>query len=347
MKKLIKKTIILTFPIILVVVIINYIGDAARLFDQDFEKKMVEIIINGQNVTNAINYNERLFQKEIISDYRINPDIVVIGSSKTMLISSEQFPNSKFFNNSVSGASIEDIVSIYQIYKDYNKLPKKIIIGIDPWTFNEKNEQTRWKSLEAFYYRFKNSKRDSEPTMLHFKYKELISFSYFQSSIKNLPKVIRGDSKPKATNRKNNKLSTKLIDGSKVYGEADREASISEINRKIASYLKIKMYSIENFESISTKAWDDFEKLIYDMKRNNVVIEIFLSPYAPIVYDRIKNDYPMVLKTEEMIKNFSMKNDIKLYGSFDPTLLGMDETFFYDGTHCKESGIKKILLMPL
>ena len=38
MKKLIKKTIILTFPIILVVIIINYIGDAARLFDQDFEK---------------------------------------------------------------------------------------------------------------------------------------------------------------------------------------------------------------------------------------------------------------------------------------------------------------------
>lgn len=308
---------------------------------------MVEIIIKGQNVTNAINYDERLFQKEIISSFRCNPDVVVIGSSKTMLISSEQFPNSKFFNNSVSGASIEDIVSIYQVYKHNNKLPKKIIIGIDPWTFNEENGQTRWKSLEPYYNQFKNTKNKSVRKMWYFKYKELLSLSYFQSSIKNLPKVIRGDSEPKATNRKNNKLSTKLVDGSKVYGEADREASMSEINRKIASYLKIKMYSIENFGSISTKAWDDFEKLIYDMKSNNVVIEIFLSPYAPIVYDRIKNDYPMVLKTEEMIKKFSIKNNIKLYGSFNPTLLGMDETFFYDGTHSKESGIKKILLMSL
>ncbi len=343
MKTFIYKITIVTLPILILLLLVNYFGDAARLFDNDYEKQMAQIIDSGKYVTNIENYDERLFQKELISNENIQPNLVIIGSSRTMLINSNLFPSSSFFNNSVSGASIEDIVSIYQLYKDNNKLPQKIIIGIDPWTFNENNGQKRWQSIATYYYHFQNTLSQENTT--YFKYKELFSFSYFQSSLKMIPRFIKGNTKPQPTLEKYNLLGTKLTDGSLVYDKEYRNASSKEIEHKIKSYLTGSIYSIENFDTISVRIWNEFERLITDIKINGIEIEFFLSPYAPLVYNKIQKGYPMVLKTEEIIRDFAFSNNFKLYGSFNPAILGMDETFFYDGMHCKEIGIEKIIKM--
>lgn len=110
MKRFIYKTSIITLPVLILLIMVNYFGDAARLFDNDYEKVMAKILSKGQYVTNFENYDERLFQKEIISTTAIQPNLVIIGSSRTMLINNEFFPNFFLFNNSVSGASIDEVV---------------------------------------------------------------------------------------------------------------------------------------------------------------------------------------------------------------------------------------------
>jgi hypothetical protein len=342
MKRFIYKIIFFALPILTVVFLVNYFGDAARLFDNNFEKQMVKILVNGQYITNINNYDERLFQKELISNKETKPNIVIIGSSRAMLINSDYFPNNKLVNNSVSGASLEDIVGIYQMYKENKKLPQKIIIGIDPWTFNQNNNQKRWMSIANFYNRFQKHSNKEENSF--FKYKELFSFSYFQNSIKMVPSLLKGNIQPKATREKYNVSPTKLKDGSLVYGNSFRNASPNQIENKMNSYISgNSVYSLGDFNVISNSIWNEFEKLIADMKKNNIKVEFFLAPYAPIVYDKIKHHYPKVLETEVRINNFAKSSDIMLYGSFDPVKLGMDSNYFYDGMHCKESGIKTIL----
>jgi hypothetical protein len=341
MKKFIYKTLLTSLPLLFLLIVVNYFGDAARLFDNDYEKSMAEIVSSGRYVTNFENYDEILFQKEVISKTNIKPELIVIGSSRTMLIRNELFRDTLFFNNSVSGASIEDLISIYQLYKINNKLPNKIIIGIDPWTFNENNNQMRWRSLSTYYHRFQNPTEQEKPS--YFKYKELISVSYFQSSIKMIPRLFAGKLKLKSTFEKYNILGTKLNDGSLVYGERYRNATQIEINNKINSYLAGSIYSIEHFDTISIKIFREFEQLIADMKSNRIQIEFFLAPYAPLVFDKIQEKYPMVLKSEEIINNYAISNNIKMYGSFNPYILGMDSTFFYDGMHCKENGVERII----
>jgi len=343
MKKFIYKTTIISLPVLILLLLVNYFGDAARLFDNDYEKQMAKIIASNKYVTNIENYDERLFQKELISNKNIQPNLVIIGSSRTMLINSDLFPSALLFNNSVSGASIEDIVSIYELYKINKKSPQKIIIGIDPWTFNENNGQKRWQSISAYYYSFQSTINQENTT--YFKYKELFSFSYFQSSLKMIPRFIAGNANPKSTKEIHNLLGTKLTDGSLVYGEQYRNANQIEIDNKINSFLTGGIYSIEDFDTISVRILNEFEKLIIDMKENGIEIEFFLAPYAPVVYDKIQKKYPMVLKSEEMINDFASSNNIKLYGSFNPYILGMDETYFYDGMHCKEVGIEMIIKM--
>src|SRR5690606_22220124 len=103
-------------------------------------------ILVGNNVTNIENYDERTLQRNIINNHHICPQVLVLGSSRTMLINSREFIGKTFFNNSVSGASIEDIVAIYQMYDNRKCYPGKIILALDPWILNVNNGQNRWKS---------------------------------------------------------------------------------------------------------------------------------------------------------------------------------------------------------
>lgn len=337
MKKFIIKTILSILPVFILLVSVNYFGDAARLFDSGYEKRMTTILFSGKYITNISNYDDRVFQKEIIENIKNTPETIVIGSSRTMLIDSSFAGGGRFFNHSVSGASLEDEIAIYQIYKENKKLPKNIWLGIDPWFFNEDNGQERWKSIGEYYSRFFNN--DTEENSELYKYSELISFSYFQSSLKKLPAVISGKDNPVATTNLYNKTNTKLTDGSITYGKTYREASPEKVRSKAEQYLTGELYSLDHFNEISPELWNNFEKFISELKKYNINISLILTPYHPIVYNRIKDDYKQVIVLEEKLRSFAELNNIKLHGSYNPEKINLDENHFFDGMHCKREGI--------
>lgn len=341
MKKFIIHIIILSVPLLLMLVFTNYYSDAARLFDSGYEKNMARIISNGHNATNVENYDERIFQKELIGQSITDPNAVVIGSSRTMLITSNLVCDTTMSNNSVSGASIKDLISIYQIYKDHDKLPEKIIVGIDPWYFNHNRKDERWKSIEEYYYKFckKNFKEDN----FNSKYKELLSLSYFQSSLRALPKIIMNQNEAVATDSKRNYSATKLKDGSLVYASRFRNASQMEVDKNIDLYNSKEIYGLKNFDYLSKKRWSEFTLMLDDMKLNNIEVEFFLAPYSPKTFQKIKKNYPLVVDLEARIIDYAKNNVIKVYGSYDPTKLALNKTYFYDGMHAKETAIESIM----
>jgi hypothetical protein len=344
MRKFLIKVLITSLPVLILLISVNFFGDAAKLFDSKYEIRMAEIITNGNYVKNISNYDERIFQKEYISKIKKSPEIIVLGSSRTMLIRSNLFPGKKVFNNSVSGASLEDLIAIYQIYIEHNLIPEKIIIGIDPWTFNDENGKKRWRSIESYYHSFNDKNPNSfNEKFKEIKYKELVSLSYFQPSFKNLFKKMKGYSKPEPTLEMYNTTNTKLTDGSLCYNADYRSASQNEINDKISSYISGNIYGLNNFNSISVDIWNEFQTLIKNIENKNIEVEFFLCPYAPLAHQVISKEHINVNKTEKKIKELAQKEGIKVYGSFNPFKLGFDETYFYDGMHCKEKGIIEIL----
>lgn len=339
MKQFLNKTIFISILVLATLISVNYFGDAARLFSVGYEKKIADIVLTGSNATNISNYDERLFQKELITRMMYSPEVVILGSSRTMLINKDYFIKNQYvFNNSVSGASIEDLIAIYQLYKSNNLLPKRIFIGIDPWTFNENNGQQRWKSLSNEYNDFIGLNNIEKSTL--FKYSELISPSYFQSSIKNLQKR---NSEPESTITKYNKTNTKFSDGSISYGQQYRLASGKEIDAKANNYISGRIYGITHFYKISNRIQNNFFNLINDMIDEGIDISLVLVPYHPIVFEVIKDKYSIVLNTEQELKKFAVRKNISIYGSYDPKMLNFDNSFFYDGMHCNENGIKAIM----
>jgi hypothetical protein len=342
MRKFLHKTTVFSFGCIFLVVTINFLVDPAKIFDRgSYEDKIIDIILKNENVKNISNYNERILQKKWIDKLEVRPDIVVLGSSRTLLINSSYFHNKNLINNSVSGASIEDLIAIFNMYKLKNVLPKKLILGIDPWLFNENNKQERWLSLQSEYNAYFGNEEKNSSMLFYSKLKQLFSLSYFQSSIKNLDHYFLTQD-PTPTKTSFNKTNTKRVDGSITYNEKYRGASSEAIKAKAIKYISDDLYSIENFGNISPQLFNQFEMLCSDILKNDIELSFFMAPYHPIVYDKIKQDYQIVLNVEDKVLEFATVKNIKCFGSFNANKQGVNNDDFYDGMHLKEAGIRKI-----
>lgn len=346
MKKFILKLIMALAPILLFVISVNYFGDAAKLFSKDYEKKIADQIIEGKNVTNINNYNERLLNKYLINNSLFCPDILVIGSSRVMLLNTSDFKEQTFFNNGVSGASIQDLLAIYEMYEQKKCLPKKIIIGLDPWTLNINNGQSRWMTLNQEYFilynQLTNKNIVTEEEHIESKYFQLVSPSYFKGSLK---KILLASSEPIATNTKINKTFTRLVDGSITYDLEYRSATPDEIEKKAEDYISGDIYSIEKFDKLSPEIKFLLEKFIEHLRNNHIEISIFLAPYHPKIYSFVAKSekYSQIIESEIYYRDLGLKYGIEVIGSFNPNRLNMDGSYFYDGMHCNEKGIEKIL----
>lgn len=323
---------------------VNYIVDPAKLFESNYERRIASILNSGLHVTNIKNYDERIVQKELVQSFKKAPEVVVIGSSRTMLIDKKLFPSSTFFNNSVSGAVLQDLIAIYQLYKENELSPDKILLGIDPWMFNENKTSKRWKSLSRQYNSFMlDDKVSFFDNYFIYKYAQLFSISYFQASINEIDDILEGKSEPYATSNIYNQKNTKLQDGSLVYGEEYRTVSHEEIEDKINKYIEGEIYGMKNFNGEYISSMKLLKKLCYDMSNNNIQIGFFLAPYPSKSYTALKTKYPTIVNLENEIIKFAYSEDIKVLGSWGPVEYSLRDESFYDGMHCKKDVISRIM----
>ena len=266
MNKFTVKLILFTVSILLIVTSVNYFGDAGDIFHEGKVAQIAKYLVEGYNVANVDNIDERDLQRNIIKLSKINPSVIVLGSSRIMLIHSDYFKTNSFMNHGVSGASIEDMIGIYQLYKMKGTLPKKISIGVDPWIFNKNKGQDRWKTLAAEYESFFSSETNIKNSFTSFdKYYQLFSPSYFQSSIKILIKLVlnRKQTLPLPTKFKVNDGGTRLSDGSISYNLEYRNVTMQDVDKKAKSYISGDIYSLERYTSFDEKYLHLFNMFIH------------------------------------------------------------------------------------
>jgi len=320
--------------------------DPACLFMHGtYEEGVAAILNRGKNVANLGNYDERIVQKVYVNKLKASSQIVAIGSSRTMEIRSSFFTGKTFFNNSVSGATLEDIIAICQLYLNKNLKPEKIIIGLDPWVLNMNNQQTRWRSLENEYHSApfissnSNSCFGSQNNLA--KYKELISAAYLSASINKLiMKIHNKEIKYFETEDKSGKTAIKLADGSLVNDEKTRKLHTDEIRKHATDYAATNpIYSLGGFNELSRDHINKFESLINHLQNQGIEVMLFLPPYHPLVYKKISNDskYKMLLEAESYFVKSARNKNIKLIGSYNPFNLNCRDDDFFDGMHPKES----------
>ena len=359
------KNVSVFLPFVLLLILVNYIGDPAQLFNKNhYEQGMAEILLKGLNVAGVSNYDERFLQKHYITGLTEKNDVIVLGSSRALQVRSASFPKEAgFFNHGISGGTIEDYMAIFEMYLQKDMKPELVVLGLDPWLLNKNNGQGRWMSIgdycEGFTSRIDLGERSSRSIFLFKpsslfrikKYLQIFSLSYFQSSARYLlEQIMDREEKGKyySTDAINLDVNVKLFDGSYSYNREYRDVSISkalEYAREYTGRETIPIYSLGEFYELDHESMVRFEKFLDYLLDSDIKVVFFLSPYHPHVYDYLSGShkYKSALEAEQYFRETALEKNIPVIGSYDPGACGLDNSDFYDAMHPKREAVDRLI----
>jgi hypothetical protein len=326
----------------------NYKVDGLGLYgNSNFLSKAATLIADGKMVAGLKDHDERLFQEILIKKFKNHPDAIVIGSSTSMQLRSSYIEkNRQFYNHSVSGASLEDYISIIGVYeKHHNAIPSTVILGIDPWIFNKNNNQNRWKTLRK-YYNFIVNKIDKRAVVKSDPASEVwLQLINYDVTINNL-RLYADENQDGVGFYETDNLyiddNIKDVDGSIYYPFSIRFPNHEKMNEEIRrDYTNHKTYALTRFDKISNSQL--FEKFVKYLHHKNIRVIIVLPPYHPIAYDALFKDkrYNSIWKVEQYLRGLSKKGIFQLYGSFNPYESGLTYVDFFDAIHSNGDSLEK------
>ncbi len=342
-------------PIVIVLIGVNYFVDPSHLFSKGrYEAGLAQLLRSGYNVANVSNYNERLVQKYYISSLALPNETVVLGSSRSMQIGADLFGGKSFFNNSVSDATLEDYLAIYEMYHRRNLKPALLILELDPWLFRvgRTPNPVYWLSIKDDYERLAcraglPDKKEAQAWLyakaIGLRYSTLISPSYFQVAIHQIFRTLKNGEKfcYVPTGQTLDHYAMRLKDGSLRYGQAMRVASVSSV--RAAAETEAFQYQ-PDVPAMSETAQTKFEKFVKVAKHDGVRVIFFLPPFHPDYYGHLRQSGLLgeFSKAEDYYRRLALEDGIVVLGSFDPQKCSCGEEDFYDALHPKPSAVIKI-----
>ena len=334
MKKYIVDFLLVIIPLLLVVVGVNYYGDPAHKFDNDYEQKIVDILADGKNATNVDNCSERLLKNLLIKAKKgEHYEWAVYSSSRGMTISGFEL-GINLINLGVSSATVMDFIAIDYLCDEYRLSFDNVIIVIDPYFLCDAKQNPRWKENqrtfnEAMNMTFVEEERDCSWT-------DMFSATYFQASLKLL---LLGKKQLKKTEIIDNPGQTVLSDGSISYPEMIRNKAQGDIDYN-AGQNKSDVY--KEYNSLSEPLKGLFEELVVRLQKKKVNIYFYEAPLHPLVYVNIKDIRGIKLQNE-FFRDLAKKYNVPYLGAFNPEDCNCDNRSFYDADHMRRDVINRIM----
>lgn len=358
MTKLFRKLALLV-PVPLLVALTNVSVDPAHLFSSRYEEGAVEILLSGRNVANLAEYDERVFARLMAERMPRAPEVLVLGSSRAMLISSRLFPGKRVFNSAMSSATLPDLVGATELYR--HRMPQAIVIGVDPWLFSAeftrrifgsqgiplsepyRQALVRWGSpVPAEIARASEGDRQRE------RWLELLSPSYFQASLGALARRATGSDTGtySPTERTEAEGFVRLVDGSRSYPAQVRQRTAPDVAAEAARYAAGGVYFLmRSHEQLDPGLQAVFLHWIDELLARRVRLSFFLPPDHPIVHERMASraSFSGVPRTEAWIREQAGRRGIEVIGSYDPHACGLKGEDFHDATHARRDVVEALL----
>ena len=345
-KRLVETVIVVVVIILGGIAAFNYMVDPSNIFSNDTVKSAVEIMLKEKNVKGLSNWDEVSLKREFIKKSTNTPNIVVLGSSRSMGINQELFPDDVMHNYSVSGGGLEKIISLWYSSDMKNPEVEKYIIEIDDWAFvDNKSSSITQDDITAKAIAYVNDTQDDSITIrLYFndikKYSGLLSWQYFEKS----REVYKAKVEVNPTEKWIDDVPVLHFDGSYHHGNIMNNPSDEKLVAAVQKHINSSLRNyLGNHQQISEAKRLLFEKWIRKIRNNGQDVVIFLSPYNPEVYNHIEqNDkFKVVLDTENYLRDFCRMEGIPVIGSYDPCKLGLTSKDFFDGMHLKEAVVEE------
>ena len=352
----------LCVPVLVFMVWFSYTVDRSGLFQGELApRRIVDLMLQGYDVTNFDSMDEREVVQLYAQDVPETPQVIGVGSSRVLQFSREVIGTDSFFNMGVTGADVRDNMTSYYKMVTYGKVPDVLVWSVDPWVFYDDpmayDERADADLYNEFLTKVLGVPTDyEEPDQVEL-WKALAEPAYFQGNVdyyfKNRGQStitdedgnpidfnpVEGDPMHQTTN-------IKRADGSVLYFEEFRERPVDQILADAAAAsATFNSVHMEGFDSLSDTQCQAFDAFIRYARSQGTTVILVLSPWHPYLYDFLLTEPDLhkgFFQVEAWVRQYCAQNDVPLYGSYDPTLIeGLEDIDFFDGLHCKGSGIVK------
>ncbi|MDB5256295.1 MAG: hypothetical protein JWM14_990 [Chitinophagaceae bacterium] len=357
----------LILPLLILELCITIVKDPGEIISKRY-LEVKDIIISKQNARlYAMPSQWGKFQEAYIQERRNKKlpafDIVTWGSSRSSEIGAGLFPNESYFNCAIPGSNVLNYVSMYELYKTYNYIPRTVIINIDPWVFYRRTDAL--KDGQTYYIRDRNREFISNDNLIEYiekgladlhyplrglpskkswktkmlSYIELLSPSYFQSSLKVIAKS------PVASTSENYIPNYFVLrkDGSyTMYApNAEEMKNIDSRALNFGRFARGDFYGDDCAEGENMKL---FTSLLDRLREEHVRVILFISPVHPSLYAALEG-YEKNL-VEQKLNALVKEKGMLVIGSYNPNVYKLkaiaDEPDFLDEYHISYKAMKTI-----
>lgn len=353
---------VLLVPIVVFMVYFSYNVDCSGLFQGALApRRIVDLMLEGYDVTNYDQMDEREVVQLYAQDVPEAPEVIGIGSSRVLQFTSELVGSDHFFNMGVTGADVRDCMTSYYKMVTYGKTPKVLLWSVDPWVFYGDEAAFDDRADAELYDEFltnvlgvETDYEAPDPVEL---WKALAEPAYFQGNVDYYFKN-RGQStitdedgnpidfNPVQGDPMHQTSNIKRSDGSVLYFEEFRDRPVEQILADAATAsTTFNSVHMEGFDALSDTQCEAFDAFIRYARSQGTTVILVLSPWHPYLYNYLLTEPDLhkgFFQVEAWVRQYCAQNDVPLYGSYDPSLIdGIEEIDFFDGLHCKGSGIAK------
>jgi len=313
----------------------------------------------------AINWDERTFKISQLALQK-TPDVIVLGNSHAAMISTDMFPHqTTLFNMSISGASLEDLLIMWQVVKVSNRIPKRIVLEIDPWMLTADITQFQgWRKYSNYLNDFLHFSQQSgivrpiklwttKCRNLFTEMTELFSWIEFKSVLKYIYGLRKGfSSKFVGIILERNLPGTEQAfhaDGSRVYSTLD---SSPKDRRALENIISKKTLGDDLFYLTPTWSFspgDDYRLglLLHEMAIYHVNVLIILPPLHSLEYNELiqrreyKHIFPeFVTHIQRLNKSYP---NVHICNTGNSAWNGCQDIEFYDGSHMRAPCAAKVV----
>jgi hypothetical protein len=333
-----------TLSLLACVALFNYLVDSHGAFRRGHGLgQAARLLLSNTLVAGEFGrFEERELQRLVIRDYPHRRDIIALGSSRSFLMRKRFIQGDKdFFNHSVTAACIEDYVTIIGMYRERGRLPRAVMLSIDPWMFNQNSGVRDWWQPFARYHDlvmaeiYGKSTRSDHFNVLH--YMQLINLEYTTTNYKHLRKGSR--LVPVKTTNINDFV--REPDGSLHLPYSMRFARSEKVITSPANVIPLRF--LQNFDHIShTRLFEDFVRYL---KRNKIEVVFVLLPINPSLYEHLcaSPQGQIILSVEDYLKDVAARYDTRLIGSYNPKPYGFTGKDFFDNIHGHEDVARRVM----
>ena len=334
---------------------INVYVDPAGIF-HDTAQFVTDELIAGNDVYFTMgNGNERANKKCLIQNMPKYVECITVGPSLSMGIRSAHVGTSSYYNLSASGLNYYDYMAIFGLLNYNNVKFSKVIICVDSYFFDEHiiAREKRYNMWEEYAYCMEDllnssnkviePKTDLKLNVFYTKLTQMVSPSYFRSSLSFLAKYYRELIKGIRCGVVQDEFTASFAhyksDGSWVYAMEFINNKVDYVIKESNKYNITEQFGKGLHPSETRKKM--FIKLIKYLIANNVKIEFFLCPPAPALWDRVTNrkeaqNYYMFDEIEKFANEIAEEYNIKLVGTYNPYNINIQNEDYLDARHIRQ-----------